>query len=167
MKPIFIPHLLQAPDRCEQFELEDFIPDLESLTPVRGTLSVTHQTNYLDVRSQAETIVTLTCHRCLAHYNHRLTVDTQEIIWLETSQPGHPHSEENQGDELLETLSPQGYFDPLAWLYEQLSLALPFQQVCGENCQGVKVEPIASEPMVDHRWAELARLKEQLAARED
>lgn len=167
MQPIFIPNLLQLPERTEEFELDAFIEGLETLTPVRGSLSVTHQTTYLDVRSQAETIATLVCHRCLAHYNHRLQVDTQELIWLEATKPDHPSADENQGDELLETLAPNGHFDPQNWLYEQLSLALPFQQVCSDDCPGIAVETPQESADVDSRWASLASLKEQLSQRED
>lgn len=80
MDAIYIPHLLKVPQRSLEFQFEEFLLELETLTPVRGRLRVTHQTTYIEVTAQAETIVTLTCHRCLKQYNHRLKVDTSEMI---------------------------------------------------------------------------------------
>ena len=83
METIYIPHLLTKSERKEVIDFDEFIPDLETLTPVRGRLQVTHQGNYLEVKAKAETIVTLTCHRCLKQYNHRLALNSSELIWLE------------------------------------------------------------------------------------
>ena len=83
MDPIFIPQLTKAPEHKEEFEVQEFLPGLESLTPVRGKVRVEHHGNYLEVFGKAETIITCTCSRCLQQYNHRLTVNTQEIIWLD------------------------------------------------------------------------------------
>ncbi|MFM6510581.1 MAG: DUF177 domain-containing protein, partial [Microcystis panniformis] len=38
METIFIPHLLKSPDRQRVIIIDNFIPGLETLTPVRGTL---------------------------------------------------------------------------------------------------------------------------------
>jgi uncharacterized protein len=36
METIYIPHLLTKTERKEVIDFEEFIPDLETLTPVRG-----------------------------------------------------------------------------------------------------------------------------------
>ena len=83
MDAIFIPQLTKAPERTEEIQVQEFLPGLETLTPVRGVIQVKHQGNYLEVSSQAETIVTCTCNRCLQQYNHRLVLNAQEVIWLD------------------------------------------------------------------------------------
>ena len=165
MEAIYIPHLLKAPNRKAEIIVNDQIAQLNTLTPVNGKISVRHGGNFLEVASQAETIVTLTCDRCLQHYNHRLEIDTSELIWLE-SELEHikdiPTEREISLEDLSETLSLNGHFDPQMWLFEQLSLSMPLRKVCGDNCPGVDQTLFEKENVTDSRWSSLAALKEQL-----
>ena len=165
MEPIYIPQLLKAPEKTESIEIQEFISDLETLTPVRGEMMVTHCGNYLEVSLVAEAIVTLACDRCLQQYNHRLSIDSSELIWLEENSDQtavFPSEREVQLEDLSETLDPRGYFHPDTWLYEQMSLALPMRRLCDQNCPGTVKAKIESEPLLDRRWATLAKLKQQL-----
>ena len=165
MEPIYIPHLLKAPKRTAEITVDDSIPNLDTLVPVKGAISVRHGGNFLEVASQAETITTLVCDRCLQHYNHRLEIDTSELIWLESELENAvdlPNEREVSIEDLSETLPPNGHFDPEAWLFEQLSLALPLRKVCGDNCPGASQKATSDEHRVDNRWSSLAALKEQL-----
>ncbi|MEG4344754.1 YceD family protein [Microcoleus sp. A003_D6] len=169
METIYIPHLLTKTERKEVIDFEEFIPDLETLTPVRGRLQVTHQGNYLEVKAKAETIVTLTCHRCLKQYNHRLALQSSELIWLEekANQLDSSSGEfEVDFEDLVENLSPAGYFSPSDWVYEQMCLELPHKQICDTECPGISLTDDAntesSETVSDSRWASLEALKRQL-----
>ncbi|MEM6251558.1 MAG: YceD family protein [Cyanobacteria bacterium P01_D01_bin.156] len=168
MQRIYIPHLVKDPGQTRTIKVNDYISELETLTPVKGHIQIQHRGNFLDVSAQAETITTLTCHRCLQNYNTRIQVDTSEIIWLQ-----EPHSElyeeevEVSLEDLVETLSPQGHFEPQTWLYEQLCLAIPQRQLCDQSCQGI-INPLASDlnnenSGTDQRWAALSALKQQLS----
>ncbi|MBE9042515.1 DUF177 domain-containing protein [Oscillatoriales cyanobacterium LEGE 11467] len=165
MDSIYIPSLAKARDRTETIEFQEFLPDLPTLMPVRGQLQVSHRGNYLEVKAQAEAIITFTCHRCLQQYNERLQITPSEVIWLEEKKPDRlePLEQEILFEELLETLSPQGEFEPATWLYEQFCLAFPSKQLCDGNCT---VEEISSEERsevsVDRRWSALDALKGQL-----
>ena len=166
MEAIYIPHLLKAPNRRAEIVVLDRISSLDSLTPVKGKIAVRHGGNFLEVISQAETIVTLTCDRCLQQYNHRLAIDTSELIWLESeieNAADIPTEREVSLEDLSETLPPNGHFDPEAWLFEQLSLALPLRKVCGENCQGAAPTSHQKQNEIDSRWSSLAALKDQLS----
>ncbi len=165
---VYIPQLLQQPEKTLSIELDSHLPNLETLIPVRGEVQITHQATFLAVKGFAETIVTLTCHRCLNHYNHRISIAPKELIWLESDpDPGSlPLEREVAMEDLTETLPPTGYFDPITWIYEQICLALPQRQLCDVNCPGIvlptdKVEEQDTLP-VDHRWAALAQLQRQL-----
>lgn len=166
MDAIFIPQLTKAPERTEEIQVNEFLPGLETLTPVRGRIRVQHHGNYLDVSSQAETIITCTCSRCLQNYNHRLTLEPKEIIWLDEAAnetDDLPLEREVALDDLIETLSPEGYFYPDQWLYEQMCLELPQRQLCDANCQGI--QPSAESKFnhsIDRRWSSLESLKNQL-----
>lgn len=167
MDPIYIPQLVKAPEQTERIDVQDYLPDLETLTPVQGQMKVTHHGNYLEVSAQAETIMTLTCDRCLQQYNYRLNVDASELIWLE-----EPHDEPDLGlaerevalADLVETLPPQGYFRPNEWLYEQLCLEIPQRQLCDQTCQGIPLaDQAVAQPSVDRRWASLEALKQHIS----
>ena len=163
MDAIYIPQLLQAPEHKQEFEFKNFLPGLESLTPVRGRIRIQHRGNYLEISVTAETIVTLSCDRCLQQYNHRLAIDTSEIIWLsETSKQEDdlPIEREVAVEDLVETLPSQGHFYPSEWLYEQVCLAIPQRQLCDNICPGIPNTKLSEQP-VDSRWASLEALKKQ------
>ncbi|AFY49395.1 putative metal-binding protein, possibly nucleic-acid binding protein [Nostoc sp. PCC 7524] len=166
MDAIFIPQLTKAPERTEEVQVKEFLPGLETLTPVRGHVRVQHHGNYLDVSAQAEAIITCTCNRCLQNYNHRLVVNTQEVIWLDETanqEQDLPLEREVAIEDLVETLSPNGYFYPSEWLYEQMCLELPQRQLCDLNCPGILSSAGENtEKPVDNRWAGLEALKKQL-----
>jgi uncharacterized protein len=165
MEAIQIPWLLKLPEQTDVIQVNEFLPDLETLIPVRGRLQVTHQGNYLEVGVQAETIITLTCDRCLQQYNHRLAIDTSEMVWLDESAQQADYGfleRETPLEELVETLPPQGYFQPDTWLYEQLCLALPPRQLCDQQCPGIPINNSGSASPTDRRWEALEALKRQL-----
>ncbi|NEQ28389.1 MAG: DUF177 domain-containing protein [Microcoleus sp. SIO2G3] len=165
MEAIHIPWLLKLPEQTNVIQFNELITGLETLTPVRGRLEVSHKGNYLEVSAQAETIITLTCHRCLQQYNHRLKLDASELVWLDESanQPDDgPLERETALEDLVETLPPQGYFQPDTWLYEQLCLAIPPRQLCDNQCPGIQVTHTESASPTDRRWEALEALKRQL-----
>ncbi|NJK54825.1 MAG: DUF177 domain-containing protein [Pleurocapsa sp. SU_5_0] len=170
MEPIYIPHLLKAPNRTAEIIVDDTISGLDTLVPVKGSISVRHGGNFLEIISTTETIITLVCDRCLQHYNHRLGIDTSELIWLESELENLedlPSEREISLDDLSETLPPNGHYNPEVWLFEQLSLALPLRKICGADCPGASVKATSHEHHVDHRWSCLAALKEQLNSNQD
>ena len=166
MEPIYIPQLKKAPEQTEVITIEESVPGLETLTPVRGKIRVTHKGTYLDVAVMAETIMTLTCNRCLQQYNHRLVLNTSELIWLDEAAnqlDDGPLEREVLVLDFLEILPPDGYFNASDWLYQQMCLAIPQRQLCDSQCPGISVksEPSLSEPLTDRRWATLEALKKQ------
>jgi uncharacterized protein len=167
MDAIYIPQLARAPEQTETLQVRDYLPGLDTLTPIQGMMKVRHCGNYLEVLAQAETIMTLTCDRCLQQYNCRVAVDTSELIWLqEEPELTEEDSLEREVafDDLVESLHPQGHFKPDEWLYEQLCLALPQRQLCDRACPGIQASNPPAEPnaTVDRRWASLETLKNYL-----
>jgi uncharacterized protein len=160
MESIFIPHIPQAPERTVTIEFKEFLADFASLTPVQGWLKVIHKGNYLEVSAEVDTIITLSCPRCLQQFNYRLSIAPAEMIWLNDQvQPEEELFDQDLSmDELMETLSPNGHFDPTQWIYEQLSLEIPQRQLCQQDCEGIEVD-LDSTVVVDRRWAALDSLK--------
>lgn len=167
MEAIFIPQLAKAPEQTDKIPVQEHLPGLETLTPVQGVIKVTHRGNYLEVKANAVAIVTLACDRCLQQYNHRLVVDTSEVIWLQELIEDFAEEGVEQEvalEDLVESLPPNGYFRPDEWLYEQFCLAVPQRQLCDQQCQGIQVQEPSSEKAapVDRRWASLESLKDSL-----
>jgi uncharacterized protein len=162
MRAIHIPQILNAPDKTISIDVAEHLLDLETLTPVKGELSVHHRGTFLEVSAKASAIMTLECDRCLQSYNTRVQVDASEILWLEEATPIEAGETEVELEDLVESLPPQGYFKPDEWLYEQMCLAIPQKQICSSDCEGIE---ITSNPpaKVDDRWAALSMLKQQLS----
>ncbi len=168
MDAIYIPQLTTAPERTEEIQVKEFLPGLDTLTPVRGNVRVRHCGTYLEVKAIAEAIITCTCNRCLQQYNQRLEVDTDEIIWLDEAALAEdlPLEREVPLEDLVESLPLEGHFYPSEWLYEQMCLAIPQRQLCSSDCPGIEVASAKKsekpEKPIDSRWASLEALKKQL-----
>ena len=152
------------------WHVDQTLSELESLTPVRGELSAVHRGNILEVGGHASTIVTLRCDRCLQHYNHPLSFEHHEVVWLgdqarlegiaaDTVLEGGSEVLELDPDALTESLDPTGNFDPEHWVFEQLSLQLPLVNRCGAECPGPDLSPGSGDP-IDPRWGALRNLQQ-------
>lgn len=164
LPPVVLTDLLRMADQSLRVEIEGYFPDLDTLTPIKAALKVQHQGTFLKVIGTAEAIVTLTCDRCLGHYNYRLAVDTDELIWVQQDRDDLPLGASEDWDDagdLIESLPATGEFDWAQWLYEQLCLTLPHQQLCNQACPGPATIDSSQPPeLIDHRWAALAKLKQ-------
>jgi uncharacterized protein len=159
MDAIYIPQLERARQQTERLRVDECLTDLDSLTHVKGQLQVVHQGTYLQVSAQVETIVTLTCDRCLKQYNYRLAADVSEILWFEADAVDLDAEVTLDGP--VETLSPQGYFEPDDWLYQQLCLQWPQSQICSQDCKGMDKQLMTTgDQGCDRRWAALETLKQ-------
>jgi uncharacterized protein len=158
---------LKALAEGRQWDLDQHLEGLNSLTPVRGKVQATHRGNRLEVEGVGDTIVTLCCDRCLQHFNHPLHFQSRELLWLDRagsqqepetvlSDPGNLVVDLDQ-DLLEDTLDPRGSFDPGQWAFEQLSLQLPLVNRCGTDCPGPSTWGSDSSDG-DPRWAALAAL---------
>jgi uncharacterized protein len=162
MEKIFIPQLATDVDASETIQFKQFIEGLDTLTPVQGVLTVKHLGSVLEVKAEAWAIITLTCDRTLQQFNHRLYVNTSELIWLAAPIPSDrlPKETEIDVNDLVETLPPKGYFDPEEWLYQQLCLAIPFQKIAPDAPELVELtESIEQKTVIDKRWAVLNTLQ--------
>ncbi len=164
MRAIHIPQILNAANKTLAIDVAEHLPQLDTLTPVKGELTVAHRGTFLEVSAQAGAIMTLECDRCLQSYNTRIQVNTSEILWLEdTVEEDDVLEKEVELEDLVESLPPNGHFKPDEWLYEQMCLAIPQKQICNADCQGIEITSNPPVQEVDHRWAALSTLKQQLS----
>ena len=164
MEKLYIPQIARAVDATESFDFKEFIEGLETLTPVQGVISVRHVGSFLEVSSKASTIMTLTCDRTLVQFNYRLAINNSERICLAEPLPEseYPREREIEADDLVESISPSGYFDPAAWLYEQLILAIPYPKIA-PDAPALEITDTnsldGSTATIDKRWEILNSLK--------
>jgi uncharacterized protein len=162
MEILYIPQLLKSPEHKIEIPIDECIAEINTLTPIRGSMIVRHGGTFLEITVNAETITTLSCDRCLQQYNHRLVIKTSELIWLDKNTDEFedlPLEREIHRDDLVESLPIDGHFTPNKWLYEQICLSLPIRQICGENCQGApEIKEEEKPTIIDSRWASLQKL---------
>jgi uncharacterized protein len=163
---------LKLLENGKEWQIHQPLNELSSLTPVRGSLRAVHRGNVLELEVEARTIVTLCCDRCLQQFNHPLSFETREVLWLgeqarvdgiapETVLEGDLEVLELDADALTESLDPSADFDPEHWVFEQLNLQLPVVNRCGEGCPGPNLQGTGSDPdaVIDPRWAALKKLQ--------
>ena len=169
---------LKAFPEGRDWQLDQHLEGLPSLTPVRGRVRAVHRSNVLEVEGEASTIVTLCCDRCLQDFNQALGARNRELIWLGEASRADGVDEDVvlesaaqlldlEADAFTESLDPAGDFDPAHWIFEQLHLLLPVVNHCGELCPGPNlagpgqgaagVDAAGARP-IDPRWAALKQL---------
>ena len=158
------------------WQVDQHLSELQSLTPVRGSLSAVHRGNVLELAGEATTIVTLCCDRCLQQFNHSLSFSSHELLWLgEQARISGIEAEallgaggstgeagsmlDLEADDLCESIDPNGSFEPEHWLFEQLSLQLPLVNRCGAECPGPDLHNGAGGA-IDPRWGALRNLQQ-------
>lgn len=161
LTPIRLEDLQRAPQRTRILEFKQFFPEFDSLIPVEGRVRIAHRGHFLEAEAWANTIVTLTCHRCLQQFNHRLQLHFEEILMIEAvSEADLPQDMEIEPEDLTERIAPWDAFDVQDWIYQHLHLGVPPRLACEGNCPGMGVTA-TEEPLPDPRWAALRSLQQQ------
>ena len=137
MRAIHIPQLLNAPNKTMAIDVDEHLSGLETLTAVKGEMSVTHQGTYLDVKGQCRGDYDFGVRSLLAKLQHPSTGR-----YLRAGVAGRGTSDEAiekevDLEDLIESVSPKGNFKPDEWLYEQMCLAIPQKQICSSDCKGI------------------------------
>ena len=147
----------------DSWSVEQQLSELDSIGPVKGWLKALHRGDDLWLEAEASATVELICDRCLKSYPQPLEARVSESIALQSGGPDAELEELDGAEAALETLDPNGRFDPEHWLFEQLNLQLPLKRLCCADCPGLLPEqepdPTPSTDVVDPRWAQLLQLK--------
>lgn len=166
LRPISLQELEQQPEG-RVWRIDQAVQGIESLTPVRGSLSARHLGTVLELQGSAETILTRCCDRCLQTFNQPVGFEAHEVLELGGAEQQLPSLAGGPldgqlitpgGDDLDDRLDPRGSFDPEAWIFEQLSLHVP--QVAGPGQWGPQRATWSSQAdTTDPRWAALRTLR--------
>ncbi len=109
--------------------------DFSFLAPVRASLSISKAEDTLSVRGRIETVVLLSCSRCLKDVEHRIDKDFSLFFTKE----GAPEQEELEltGEE-IELVHMEGdEIDTDEVLLEQIALDIPQKPLCASDCKGL------------------------------
>jgi uncharacterized protein len=137
--------------------------------PVQGRVRLMRTNRSLLVKGTLDTMVELTCSRCLGQFEHPLRLNIEEEYYPTTDvitgaplpvpdEPGYFNIDENHILDLTEAVR------------QYALLAIPMKPLCKQDCAGLC--PICGKnlnqgpcgcppPERDPRWAELSRLKKE------
>ena len=150
---------LRLLDGGARWRVDQFLPELPSLTPIRGTLTAIHAGPWIQLSGEGRTRISLRCDRCLDHFSHPLQFRCTELVALNTEASSSRLQDDAAAAEPIDCLDPAGCFDPTGWFLEQLNLQWPCRNDCGVVCQGPG-PLLEAPPPPDPRWAPLIQLSQ-------
>ncbi len=129
---------LRALASPKTWDFEVYLNELPSSRPIQGTISAELNDDFLVLQGRLATLLKLTCDRCLRAFNQGIECNPKELIRVgEASLPQRALSPKTPNlYSWVESLDPQGYFNPERWTFEQLTLGLPLLNTCGKECPG-------------------------------
>lgn len=172
---ISIDELRALPQQRANISFKENIDNLEAVKPVLADLTVNASSTGIRVSGNANTLLKLTCHRCLRPYFLNLNVAIDEFY---REHAGHAEEErlrrerELTADDFVEELCEDGSLDITDLVYQAVTLATPVSCLCGEDCPGpafpdgeAKSGSLAGskdkqsqEDRIDPRWKNLKTL---------
>lgn len=142
---------------------------IEAVKPVIGDITVVLSSWGVHLSGRIQTLLKLTCHRCLRHYFQSLVVDLDERLVDQADVLDQPRERELCRDDFVEPIPPDGVLDISDIVYQAVTLATPTYCLCGEDCPGPpKAETLQPETSLgrdkqgdsreDPRWKNLKTL---------
>ena len=109
--------------------------DFLILSPVSANLTLLKSDEEVFVRGRMASILRLRCARCLKEFEQKISSNIDVVYSI---APEHGLKEKELSREEASTNYLKGdEIDINAVLFEQLSLDIPMQPVCGPNCKGL------------------------------
>lgn len=170
--------LRALPQQRLRVAFNESLPNSEAIKPILGDLVISVSASGAQVVGRVQTLLKLSCHRCLAPFFQALSLELDERFVYEDYLRGE--SKDNRERELLkedfvEAIPYAGVIDVSDVVYQAVTLATPSYCSCGADCPGPPKSkneapqgksPVedgcdvkSEEPMViDPRWKNLKTL---------
>ncbi len=135
---ISIDELRNLPQQRLHISFREEIEGLSAVKPVLGELTVSASSLGMRLIGTVQTLLKLTCHRCLRPYFLNLSVPIEEDF-VESHITGDselPRERELLPRDFTEELSEDGVLDITDVVYQAVTLATPVSCFCGESCPG-------------------------------
>jgi uncharacterized protein len=128
------PHLrVERTDEPSAFDVEDAY---RIVSPVHLRLALDKDRDKVRVHGLLQTVIELTCSRCLEGYP--IPVDTKfDLLYLAATNEPTEQEQEVEQDDLGTSYYRDGAIDLSDLVREQLYLALPMKPLCQEACRGL------------------------------
>lgn len=172
---ISIDEIRTLPQQKLNLTFRESIDDLKAVKPVLGELAVSASSTGIKICGKLQTLLKLTCHRCLRPYFLSLSIPLEESF-VESSGEYDPEKmpkeRELTAGDFVEELPEDGVLDITDLVYQAVTLATPVSCFCGDDCPGPAfpgsssdgsslVEDKGGEPddsRIDPRWKKLKTL---------
>lgn len=135
---ISIDELRNLPQGRLNISFREEIEGLAAVKPVLGELTVSASAAGMRLTGSVQTLLKLTCHRCLRPYFLSLSVPIEEDF-VESDIGNEfelPRERELLARDFTEPLSEDGVLDITDVVYQAVTLATPVSCFCGESCPG-------------------------------
>ena len=141
---------------------------------LKGYLRIIKSGKNAIVTGEVSGAIELQCSRCLEQYSIEKTMELSIVV--KTRDPLRREAQDHdEGEDVF--LIDGVEFDPGVVIVQELILEVPMKPLCNEDCPGLcskcgqlKASGYCScpeEEITDSRWAELAKLKNQLKSPKD
>ncbi len=170
---INIDDLRAVPQQRLNLSFKESFEGLDAVKPVLGEFTVSANVTGIRLNGVVQTLLKLTCHRCLRPYFLSLNIPVDEWFPEWTPQSKDVKREhELLAEDFVECLGQDGTLDIGDVVYQAVTLATPVSCLCGDNCPGpafpsneAKSGSLASDKeglersaMIDPRWKNLKSL---------
>ena len=165
---VSIEELKSSPQQRKGFSFNETLAGLDAVKPVLGELIISLDAVGVRLSGRLQTLLKLSCHRCLKAYFQSLSVEIDERF-VYRSDEEVPRERELLRDDFVEPIPVDGILDISDVVYQAVTLATPTFCLCGPECPGPPLNeaadrggPLASgqegERPMDPRWKNLKTL---------
>jgi len=165
---VSIDELKSYPQQRKSFSFKETLSGIEAVKPVLGELTMSLDSVGVRLSGRLQTLLKLSCHRCLRPYFQSLSVDIDERF-VHRSEAEVPRERELLRDDFVEPIPADGVLDIGDVVYQAVTLATPTFCLCGPECPGPPLNEAAeqgnrlaagneSERPMDPRWKNLKTL---------
>lgn len=165
---ISLEELRSQPQQRLLVGFKENVPGLDAVKPVIGDVALTLGSWGVQVSGRVQTLLKLTCHRCLRAYFQSLNVDLDERLVYDQDLLNDRRERELTRDDFVEVIPESGVLDISDIVYQAVTLATPTYCLCGAECPGpslsagsgknISLGQNKSQDREDPRWKNLKTL---------
>ena len=172
---ISIDELRNLPQQKLNLQFRESIDNLGAVKPVLGELIVSASSIGMRLTGTLQTLLKLTCDRCLRPYFYSVNIQVEEDFVEYTGKDEKDNTckgKELLADDFVEELPDRGILDITDVVYQAVTLAIPVSCLCGDDCPGpafpdsktksgslaTNKDTEAAAERVDPRWKNLKTL---------
>lgn len=173
---ISLEELRTLPQLRLDIDFKETLEGTQAVKPAVGDLTVIASSTGMRLSGKVQTLLKLSCDRCLRPYFYSLSVDIDERFVIDGfgdwDSKSDKRDRELNKDDFFETLPPDNTLDITDVVYQAVTLATPPVCLCGDECPGPPMptksgkkaplnqgkEARKAQNQIDPRWKNLKTL---------